>query len=140
MLSAAGSREASAGINIEKFFSLIKMWLNFALIYALVLLITYYCVETFAVYRFVREQYRLPFFKNIFDNTRKLINDKNFKHKSQYFLKNLILTGRTLLKGLIIIALFAPAYVIAYSFKTRFDTDSVLVMIILGVISNGLLI
>jgi hypothetical protein len=140
MLLAAGSREVSPGINSAKFYNLLKMWLNFALIYALVLLITYYCVETFAVYRFIREQYRLPFFKNIFDNTRKLINDKNFKHKSPYFVKNLILTGRTLLKGLIIIALFAPAYVIAYSFKTRFDTDSVLVMIILGVISNGLLI
>lgn len=35
--------------------------------------------------------------------------------------------------------LFSPAYVIAYSMKTRFDTDSLPFMIGLGIISNGLL-
>jgi hypothetical protein len=36
--------------------------------------------------------------------------------------------------------LFAPAYVIAYSIRTSFDTDSYLFMIVLAVLSNGLLI
>jgi hypothetical protein len=52
----------------------------------------------------------------------------------------IVRTGQIVLKGLMILILFAPAYVIAYSFKTSFDTESILLMIILGVISNGLLI
>ncbi len=47
---------------------------------------------------------------------------------------------KALLKGVAYTILFAPAYVIAYSFKTRIDTDSLLFMIVLGVVSNGLLI
>ena len=43
-------------------------------------------------------------------------------------------------KGLVYLVLFSPAYVIAYSFKGTFDTDSSLFMIVLGVVSNGLLI
>ena len=45
-----------------------------------------------------------------------------------------------LIKLFIYLVLFSPAYVIAYSFKTKFDTDSIIFMIILGVISNALLI
>jgi hypothetical protein len=140
MLSAAGSREQSPGIDMDKFFTLSKMWVNFALIYVFVLLVTYYCVETFAVYRFVREHYRLTFYKNIANKALQLINARNYRIKMTYIVKMLLITGRTLFKGLVILALFAPAYVIAYSFKTHFDTDSILVMILLGVISNGLLI
>jgi hypothetical protein len=140
MLSAAGSRELSPGIDMAKFITLLKMWVNFALIYLFVLLVTYYCVETFAVYRFVRDHYRLTFYKNISDNAQQLINTRNYRIKTTAIVKMFLITGRTLFKGFIILALFAPAYVIAYSFKTRFDTDSILVMIILGVISNGLLI
>jgi hypothetical protein len=36
--------------------------------------------------------------------------------------------------------LFSPAYVIAYSLRTRFNTDTLPFMILLGVISNGLLV
>ena len=47
---------------------------------------------------------------------------------------------KALLKLAMYLILFSPAYVIAYSFKTKFDTDSIIFMIILGVISNALLI
>ena len=43
-------------------------------------------------------------------------------------------------KAVIYFLLFSPAYVIAYSVKTEINTDSILFMIFLGVISNGLLI
>jgi hypothetical protein len=36
--------------------------------------------------------------------------------------------------------LFSPAYVIAYSIRTEFNTDSSFFMILLGVLSNGLLV
>ena len=140
ILSAAGSRQLSSGIDFPKFMSVFYMWVNFALIYIFVLLITYYCVETFAIYRFVRDHYRLSFYNYVSDFVRKLTETRNLKVKMTYVLKILTRTGRLFVKAIIILALFAPAYVIAYSFKTRFDTDSVVVMILLGVISNGLLI
>jgi hypothetical protein len=117
-----------------------RMLIKFAAIYILVLLVTYYGVETFAVYRFVRDQYRLSFFKSMSTTAHKLADAHDFKTKSTYFFKMFGKTGRIILKALITLTLFAPAYVIAYSFKTRFDTDSLILMIILGVISNGLLI
>jgi hypothetical protein len=140
MLSAAGSKRISSGIGLDKFFDLLKMWINFALIYLFVLLVTYYCVETLAIYRFIRDHYRKPYNQHISGIIKKLIKAKSLKIWTDNALKLLYVTARNLLKGFIILLLFAPAYVIAYSFKTRFDTDSILVMIILGVISNGLLI
>ncbi len=52
----------------------------------------------------------------------------------------LSLVAKALLKGMAYAVLFAPAYVIAYSIKSSIDTDSFIFMIILGVISNGLLV
>jgi ABC-type dipeptide/oligopeptide/nickel transport system permease component len=49
----------------------------------------------------------------------------------------LLLAG---LKGLAALILFAPAYIIAYSMKSTFESGGYLFMIVLGVISNGLLI
>jgi hypothetical protein len=140
MLSAAGSRHLSAEIDVAKFLTIFTMWVKFALIYVFVLLVTYYCVETFAVYRFISDHYRLSYFEYLAKNIDGLIDAKKIKGRLAYVIKIFVTTGRTVLKGIVILALFAPAYVIAYSFKTRFDTDSFIVMIILGVISNGLLI
>jgi hypothetical protein len=38
------------------------------------------------------------------------------------------------------LVLFSPAYVIAYSIRTEFSTDTLPFMILLGVVSNGLLV
>lgn len=140
MYATAGSRELSQGLDSDKFVTILSMLIKFAAIYILVLLVTYYGVETFAVYRFVRDQYRLSFFKSMSTTAQKLADAHDLKTKSTYFFKMFGKTGRIILKALITLTLFAPAYVIAYSFKTRFDTDSFILMIILGVISNGLLI
>jgi hypothetical protein len=50
------------------------------------------------------------------------------------------LLGIATMKGVLFLALFSPAYVVAYSLKSTFDTDSILFMIVLGVVSNGLLV
>jgi hypothetical protein len=62
MYATADSRELSQVIDSDKFVTILSMLIKFAAIYILVLLVTYYGVETFAVYRFVRDQYRLSFF------------------------------------------------------------------------------
>ena len=138
--ATAGSRQLSRTIDSDKLVSIIIMLIKFATIYILVLLITYYGVETFALYRFVHDKYSLSFFKSISIMAYKLSNSRNFKSKSVYLLKIMGKTGQIALKAMMMLILFAPAYVIAYSFKTRFDTESIVLMIILGVISNGLLI
>ena len=140
LLSTVGNRHLSSGIDINKFVSIFQMWAQFALIYIFVLLVTYYCVETFAIYRFMRDHYRQSFLQYLSENFHKLMNAPEIKTKIRSIVNMLIASFRTLAKALVTLALFAPAYVIAYSFKTRFDTDSFVVMIILGVISNGLLI
>jgi hypothetical protein len=140
LLSTAGERERSQDIDLEKFLSLLKMWIKFAFIYIFVLLVTYYCVETFAIYRFVKDHNRQSFGRFLSDNLQKFINTVDIKNRARYVIKIVTNIIRSLGKAIIIMALFAPAYVIAYSFKTRFDTDSLIVMIVLGVISNGLLI
>jgi len=140
MRASAGSRELSQGIDSDKLVSILFMLIKFATIYILVLLITYYGVETFAVYRFVHDKYRLSFLKSLSIIAHKLANASDYKTKSVFLLKMIGKTGRIVIKALMMLILFAPAYVIAYSFKTRFDTESIILMIILGVISNGLLI
>jgi hypothetical protein len=140
MLAAAGSRQNIQGIDGKKILTIVSMLLKFSAVYILVLLVTYYGVETFAVYRFIHEKYSLSFFKQLSGLAHKITQAKSFKIKTIYFLKMIVRTVRIVLKGLMTLILFAPAYVIAYSFKTSFDTDSILLMIILGVISNGLLI
>jgi hypothetical protein len=140
MRAAAGSRELSKKIDGDKLVSILIMLIKFATIYILVLSITYYGVETFAVYRFVHDKYSLSFLKSISIIAHKLSNSRDFKSISVYSVKIISKTSQIALKALMMLILFAPAYVIAYSFKTRFDTESIFLMIILGVISNGLLI
>ena len=60
----------------------------------------------------------------------KLTNASDYKTKSVYLLKMIGKTSRIVMKALMMLVLFAPAYVIAYSFKTRFDTESIILMII----------
>ena len=140
MRASAGSRELSQGVDGDKLASILFMLIKFATVYILVLLITYYGVETFAVYRFVHDKYRLSFIKSLSILTHKLADTSDYKSKFIYLLKMIGKTGRIVAKALMTLILFAPAYVIAYSFKTRFDTESIILMVILGVISNGLLI
>jgi hypothetical protein len=140
MRASAGSRELSQGVDGDKLASILFMLIKFATVYILVLLITYFGVETFAVYRFVHDKYRLTFIKSLSILAHKLAHTSDYKSKFIYLLKMIGKTGRIVAKALMILILFAPAYVIAYSFKTRFDTESIILMVILGVISNGLLI
>jgi hypothetical protein len=140
MRASAGSRELSQGVDGDKLASILFMLIKFATVYILVLLITYFGVETFAVYRFVHDKYRLTFIKSLSILAHKLAHTSDYKSKFIYLLKMIGKTGHIVVKALMILILFAPAYVIAYSFKTRFDTESIILMVILGVISNGLLI
>jgi len=140
MRAAAGSRQNSQGIDGKIILTILSMLIKFSAVYILVLLITYFGVETFAVYRFINEKYSVSFFKHLSGLAHKIAKADSLRVKSSSFISLIVKTLQRILKGLMTFIFFAPAYVIAYTFKTSFDTESILLMIILGVISNGLLI
>lgn len=129
------------GITWEKSSGIILMFLKFCIIYILVLFLTYYGSQTLGLYRFIRYKQRKESFLAMFieEINRALKTPGSFQNFSIY-LKILKILMLVILRGAAYLILFAPAYVIAYSFKTKFDTDSIFFMVILGTVSNGLLI
>jgi hypothetical protein len=108
-------------LSAAKFGELLGMYAKFLLIYLLVMALTYYGVQTLAVWRFAYE---------------KRVAQTAAPTAAQKALRPLIAFGGAL--GTVL--LFCPAYVIAYSIRTEFNTDTVVFMVLLGVISNGVLV
>jgi len=120
---------------------IIFIYLKFFLVYLLVLIFTYYAVQSLAVLKFVKmKQERSSFLVLLKNHLFGWNNITDKRSITSYFFTAFTLLLKSAGKGLAYFILFSPAYVIAYSFKTRFDTNSVFFMILLGVISNGLLI
>jgi len=104
-----------------KLLQLLGMYLKFLIVYVIVMCCTYYGVQTLAVIRFVRKKHAA------------LVRRKDIV----YWLKRVAgAVGKTAAYCV----LFSPAYVIAYSIRTEFNTDTIIFMALLGVVSNGLLI
>ncbi len=126
------------GLSGTKLIQLLGMFFSFLLVYALVLALTYYGVQTLAVLRFVREkQGKASYLAQLIQYWQNLPQHQNILTITG---RSLNLFGKAIAKGFLYFVLFSPAYVIAYSFKTRFDTDTFFFMVLLGVISNGLLL
>ena len=103
----------------KKFGQLFIMYLKFILVYAVVMLLTYYGVQTLAVWRFCRKK-----------------QPARAKTFGSFVLHVFSAIGKTVAY----FVLFSPAYVIAYAIRTEFNTDTIIFMAILGVVSNGLLV
>ena len=117
--------------------ALFGMYWNFIWIYLLVIAFTYYGVQTLGTFLFLRyKQHPPPDAVKILTAARRALLNSNKK--------NLLTLGRACgvaaLKIFVYFILFAPAYVLAYSIKSDFDTESTLFMILLGIVSNGVLI
>ena len=115
-----------SGLTWAKAMRLVPMYLQFALVFLIVFMLSYYGTQTLGVYRFIRSR----------RDAAALPVDTQRGSAGTRMLR----LSRVFLTALMGIVLFAPAYVIAYSLKTTVDTDSVLFMIVLGVLSNGVLI
>jgi hypothetical protein len=116
-------------LSIRKLQNILWMLAKFLFTYVVVMLLTWYGVQTIAVWRFVSKKQALE---------RMLQPD--FKTENLSWGKKATSVLNPIIKSIIYFILFSPAYVIAYSIRTEFNTDSLFFMIILGVISNGLLI
>jgi len=135
-----GAQDRTGVTGNTKISQILFMLSEFALIYLLVLLVTYYGVETFGIYKFFRIRQGGSFVAQLRRSSRRVVSADNWFEKVRYMMVLTGRLGRAILKGILYLALFAPAYVIAYSFKTRFESGTFLLMILLAVISNGLLI
>jgi uncharacterized metal-binding protein len=99
------------------------MFLKFFIVYAVVMLLTYYGVQTIGVWLFVRKKARSQTQGTPVGAGARITR---------------ILGG--IGQGIAAVVLFSPAYVIAYTMRTEFNTDTIFFMALLAVISNGLLI
>lgn len=124
------------GITGQKLQRVLGMYLQFIVVYVVVMAISVYASETLGTLRFVRmKQGKSSSLGQLADALR----DRTMSG-SRRCLRALGHLAVACGNGVLSMVLFSPAYVIAYSFKTRFDTDSVFFMIVLGIISNGLLV
>lgn len=110
----------------NKFGQLIGMFLKFCITYVLVMGLTYYGVQTVGVWQFIRK--------------KQTSNTAAGSSKQKPWLSYIQGVVKRIGKGFAYGILFSPAYVIAYSIRTEFNTDTLIFMIFLGVVSNGLLI
>ena len=129
------------GLTWSKFWSLAGMYITFIFSYLLVMVLTYYGVQTLAILRFIREKQNPPPYLVRFIQHIREFPTQSDANTIGIFLRTAV--GHlfiALLKGIGYLVLFSPAYVLAYSFRTRFDTDTFVFMILLGAVSNGLLV
>jgi len=110
-------------LSLSKFFSILWMFLKFLIVYVMVMGLTYYGVLTLGTLRFILKRRR----------DEMLILGQKLPPAWKTLPLKIIKTGAYLF-------LFCPAYVIAYSFRTEFNTDTLLFMVLLGVLSNGVLV
>jgi hypothetical protein len=109
----------------KKIRQLLGMYFKFILVYILVMAVTYYGVQTLGVWQFIRRKQAAGEAERAGKRT-----------PGQWT----ILAARKVGLTIAYFILFSPAYVIAYSIRTEFSTDSLFFMVLLGVASNGLLV
>jgi hypothetical protein len=117
------------------------MFMQFIVVYAVVLVIIYLLGQRIAVYRFIKmKQHRESYLTHALE----LINNAHISQIGSLSWSGVgklgLLFVKAFVKGMFLMLLFSPAYVIAYAVKTTIDTSSILFMILLGIISNGVLI
>lgn len=122
LTSSYSSKTFTAGTVI----SIFGMFVKFLMVYIIVMIITYYGVHTLGTLRFVLRQ------QSLYRKATTIPGKRSPLPPSFYLLNTAKIAAYTIL--------FSPAYVIAYSIRTEFNTDSTFFMVLLGVISNGLLV
>lgn len=135
------SGDKPKGLTGDALVELGGMYLQFVAVYGIVLLVIYLAAQRLAVYRFVKmKQHRESYFVQALDLVGRLRAAQTGSGRQSTLWNIGLLFAKGIAKGIALMLLFSPAYVIAYSVKTTIDTSSVLFMILLGIISNGVLI
>lgn len=131
------SGAAERGISTDRLVQLVPMYVNFALVFLAALLLTLYGAQSLGVYRFVSmKQGR----ESLLARLSMLLRSAGKAPSLQLFFRSVALLLAASIKGLALLVLFSPAYVVGYAMKSDFETGNVFFMIFLGVVSNGLLV
>ena len=129
------------GLTWEIVGKLLPMYLQFLAVYVLVLVIIYLAAQRIALYRFVKmKQYRESDLEQAYQCAKAVHSWRDAKSVRSALPTIVVFIAKALIQGALVVLLFSPAYVIAYSLKTSVDTSSLLFMIFLGIVSNGVLI
>ncbi len=117
------------------------MYIQFIIVYAIVLGLTFYAAQTLAMVRFVRmKQGRGSYWTEFLERAREWSHPAADGTRRIGAMRVVVPFVKALTKGVAYVVLFSPAYVIGYAFRASVEMDSVLFMILLGAVSNGLLI
>ncbi len=118
------------GLSSTKLLRLSGMYAQFLLVYLIVMFVTYYAAQSIAIFRFVKmKQHRHSYLAELFAGSG---TTTAYRHWPA-------LVAKAFARGIAYVLLFSPAYVVAYSIRTSINTDSLVFMIVLAIISNGLL-
>ncbi len=118
------------------------MYIRFIILFLIAFMFSYYGSVTLGTYLFIRENQEnsgwrraaLDALRRIYASGKQVFREKQAWR--DFFVNSLKTAGA----GMLYLIFFSPAYVIAYTFKSRFDTDMFFFVVVLGVISNGMLI
>ena len=130
------SRKTGGGravLTWETGMAIVPMYVVFLLVYITVMMFTYFAARALAVWKFIAwKQGRASTLRRYLASVESKGLTGALTHAD--------LLAFSVVKGIASLLMFAPAYVIAYSFRTSLDTESILFLIPLAVISNGILI
>jgi hypothetical protein len=117
------------------------MYFQFIFVYAVVLGLTFFAAQTLAMVRFVRmKQGRGSYWREFLVRARASIHPMAGGKRRIGWIHVLVPLVKALGKGVAYAVLFSPAYVIGYALRANVEIDSVPFMILLGAVSNGLLV
>ncbi|KAA3618455.1 MAG: hypothetical protein D8M58_13405 [Calditrichaeota bacterium] len=141
VLKSTVNNDGQSPITTRQVWTIAWMYLKFIFVYVITLVLTWYGVQTLGIYRFIRlKQKRQAYLIEMYFYIKKQTGFKNWKQYWEDYKPALVLFLKAIGKGFAYMVLFSPAYVLAYSFRTKFDTDMLVFMVLLGLISNAILI
>jgi hypothetical protein len=130
------SRKTGGGravLSWETALAILPMYAVFLFVYLTVMVLTYFAARALAVWKFIAWR------QGRASSLRRYLSAVESKGLPTV-VSRLDFLVEAALKGIAALCLFAPAYVIAYALRTSLDTESILFLIPLAVVSNGVLI
>ena len=129
------------GLTFGKIASIAGMYVQFLVVYLVVLLILYFLSERIGIYKFVKmKQHRESFVAQFFEEAKQWTKSAKEGERVDFAWRAFKPLLEAIGKGFVLVILFSPAYVVAYALRTTVDTSSLIFMAILGVATNGVLI
>ncbi len=129
------------GLTMAKISGIGTMYAQFLAVYVVVFVVLYFAAQRIGVYRFVKaKQHRESYLSEFFTTAGRAGDPGRAHREGNEWRRSMALLLKAVAKGILLVLLFSPAYVIAYAMKTTLDTSSLIFMAALGIVSNGVLI